>query len=116
MNIINDKTIEHSTAKYWCIFADKKFAKLLDDLTKNESAILGGLMTYAGLAFTALSLIRLVSPMFKNMWRKVFSSKGGRLAEVQFKADGANYTAYFEMKDMKWKMHSDVSITEHETI
>lgn len=115
MNIINDKTIEHNTAKYWCIFSDKKFVNFLDSLVK-ESISLATLAGYAGIALTATSIARIVSPFFKNMWRKVLESKDGRLAEVQFKADGSSYTAYFDMKDMKWKLHGTTSINTHETI
>ena len=39
MNIINDKTIEHSTAKYWCIFSDKKFVNFLDGLVKESVSL-----------------------------------------------------------------------------
>lgn len=118
MNIINDKTIDNHTAQYWCIFANKKFNDFLRSLNQpnnvNESVL--GLLGYAGYVFTAIGLLKLFSPFFKNMWRKCFQSKKYLLAEVQFDADGSHYTAQFNLKDMKWKLFSDFNITPHETM
>lgn len=118
MNIINDKTIDIHTARYWCIFADKKFSEFIKTLTQskdtNESIL--GLLGYSGYIFSSLALARLVSPFFKNMWRKCFRSKDYRLAEVTFDADGTHYTAYFNLNAMKWKLFSNFHITPSETV
>jgi hypothetical protein len=118
MNIISDKTIDYSTAKYWCIFSDPKFVEVFHTLEKKnqikhednpekaddeagkekneeinegivDSAVRG--LGYASYIFTGLSLVNLVSPFFKNMWRKSFKDGKMKIAEVKFEADEAKY-------------------------
>lgn len=50
------------------------------------------------------------------MWRKCFQGKKNKLAEVQFTADEASYTATFDLDTMKWKLYSTLSISEQESI
>lgn len=71
---------------------------------------------YASYLFTAISLVGLVSPFFKNMWRKCFKDGKMKIAEVRFEADEAKYTASFDLDNMKWMLTSDYSISQQETM
>lgn len=118
MNIITDKTIDYSHAKYWCAFANPNLREALKAQLKDKKlkeSILG-LLGYAGYLFTATALAKFFAPYVKNMWRKIFQGQNNKLAEVQFTADEAKYTANFDMDTMKWKLSSTFSITPEETM
>lgn len=117
--MILDKTIDIGTARYWCIFCDKKLQKHLDKI-KSESTInefdIGSMLMYASYLFTGMSLVSYIAPYIKNLFR-TFSSKDDMvIAYTTFEADGSNYKAYFDLDNMKWALHSDYSISEHETV
>lgn len=133
MTMITDKTIDTSTAKYWCLFSDQELQKSLSKLGRdkdqqkklkkkasskgevNENIVLN-ILGYAGYLFTAMSLANLVTPYLKNAWRKMSKDGSLKIAEVQFEADGSDYSAWFDMDDFKWQLHSEASVTPQETM
>ena len=122
MATITDKTIDPTSAKYWCIMADPKLQKQLQSIISTPSGrsevdeSIGSILRYASYLFTASSLVSFLTPYFKNMWRKMTAGGSTMLAEVQFEADGSSYRAWFDVDKKMWQLHSSVSITDRETM
>ena len=119
--MITDKTIDPTSAKYWCIMADPKLQKQLQSIisTSSRSKVdesIGNILRYASYLFTASSLVSFLTPYFKNMWRKMTVGGSTMIAEVQFEADGYSYRAWFDIDKKMWQLHSSVSITDRETM
>lgn len=118
--LINDDTIDKTTAKYWCAFGEIDLNQMID-ISKAKATSKGKSlkemldpMSIVSWGFMGISLIGLLTPYLKNLWKKMSSTRKNALAEVKFTADGSEYDVKFDIKKMKWVMSSGFSITDNE--
>lgn len=121
--MITDDTIDTTTAKCWCIFSEPEFREAIMKASKQSKKMDEGLMdilqqfnAYAMPIMTAASVIAFVGPYLFNALKKIRYSRNDSIAKIDFEADGSDYSADFNIKQMKWMLTGSTSVNDSDVI
>ena len=117
--MINDNTIDRTTAKCWCIFSDvdliKQLQKQQPKKQQIDEGIIDSFMRYAGILVTVSSVVGLIGPYFSSIIRKMKYEKTETIANIKFEADDVDYVVNFNINKCKWILTGG-SDTQRDTV
>lgn len=129
--MISDDTIDTTTAKCWCIFSEPEFRSQLkkasSPASKKQMQVNEGIMsTFSGALqsfngfwqpiMLASSVIAFIGPYLFNAIKKIRYRNDDAIARIEFEADGSDYAACFNIKQMKWILTGSSSVNTSDVV